>query len=77
MKSINKMFKYPIIIEKADGNYSAYCPDLLGCIATARTLGETRRLIKGAIELHIEGMKKEGLAIPEPHLKIEYVKEAL
>lgn len=71
------MFEYPIIIEKANGNYSAYCPDLSGCIATARTLGETRKLMKEAIRLHIEGMKKEGLPIPAPHSKIEYVKVAV
>ena len=67
------MFKYPIIIEKADGNYSAYCPDLPGCVATGRTVEETMRRIKEAIRFHIEGMKKEGLTIPEPSTKVEYI----
>jgi predicted RNase H-like HicB family nuclease len=68
-----KMFRYPIIIEKADGNYSAYCPDLPGCIATGRTVEETMGRIKEAIRFHIEGMKKEGLPIPEPSTKVEYI----
>jgi len=60
------MFKYTIIIEKAGNNYSAYCPDLPGCIATGSTAEETIERMKEAIKFHIEGLKKEGLKIPEP-----------
>ena len=59
------MHKYTIVLEKANGNYSAYCPDLLGCIATGSTIEETVERMKAAIKLHIEGLKEEGLDIPE------------
>ncbi len=60
------MFRYTIIIEKAGNNYSAYCPDLPGCIATGQTVEETVERMKEAMAFHIEGLKKEGLKIPEP-----------
>jgi len=59
------MHKYTIVLEKANGNYSAYCPDLLGCIATGSTIEKTVKRMKAAIKLHIEGLKAEGLDIPE------------
>lgn len=67
------MFKYPVIIEKAEGNYSAYSPDLPGCVATGQTLKETILRMKDAIQFHIEGLKREGFKIPEPSTKIEYI----
>ena len=67
------MTKYPVIIEKADGNYSAYSPDLPGCAATGETIKETLSRMKDAIQFHVEGLKKEGLAIPEPSTKVEYI----
>ncbi|MFQ6137420.1 MAG: type II toxin-antitoxin system HicB family antitoxin [Candidatus Hydrothermarchaeales archaeon] len=60
------MYKYVIIVEKADKNYSAYCPDLPGCVATGKTVEETADRMKEAIEFHLEGMKKDGLSIPKP-----------
>lgn len=63
------MHKYTIIIEKAGDNYSAYCPDLPGCIATGLTVEETIQRMKQAIELHIEGLKREKMAIPKPSTK--------
>ncbi|MFP3898629.1 MAG: type II toxin-antitoxin system HicB family antitoxin [Dehalococcoidia bacterium] len=60
------MSKYTIVIEKADGNYSAYCPDLPGCVATGATVEDTRDRIREAIEVHIEGLKAEGLEVPPP-----------
>jgi predicted RNase H-like HicB family nuclease len=60
------MFKYTIVIEKANGNYSAYCPDLPGCVATGAGVEETTAKTKEAIEFHIEGLKAEGLDVP-PH----------
>lgn len=67
------MFKYPIIIEKADGNYSAYSPDLPGCVATGATVKETILRMRDAIQFHIKGLEREGLAIPEPSTKIKYI----
>ena len=63
------MSEYTIIIEKAEGNYSAYCPDLPGCVATGGTVAETIERMKEAIAFHIEGLRKEGLPIPEPSTK--------
>ncbi len=60
------MYKYVIIVEKAGKNYSAYCPDLPGCVATGKTVDETTLRIKEAIEFHLEGMRKDGLSIPKP-----------
>jgi predicted RNase H-like HicB family nuclease len=68
-----KVFKYLVIIEKADGNFSAYSPDLPGCVATGTTIKETLSRMKDAIHFHIEGLNREGLAIPEPSTKIKYV----
>jgi predicted RNase H-like HicB family nuclease len=65
--------KYAIVIEKASHNYSAYLPDLPGCISTGRTLDEVRRNIQEAIELHLEGMRKDGEPIPNPTTRCEYV----
>jgi predicted RNase H-like HicB family nuclease len=63
------MAEYTIIIERAEGNYSAYCPDLPGCIATGSTLEETIQRMKEAIKFHLEGLKEEKIAIPEPSTK--------
>ena len=60
------MYKYIIIIEQAGDTYSCYCPDLPGCIATGSTVEEATRRMKQAIELHIEGLKREKMAIPTP-----------
>jgi len=68
-----KVFKYPVIIEKANGNYSAYSPDLPGCVSTGATLEETLSRMRDAIQFHLEGLKKEGLEIPKPSTKVEYI----
>ncbi len=60
------MTNYTIIIEKGEGNYSAYCPDLPGVVAAGETEEETVELMKEAIEFHLEGLKEENLPIPEP-----------
>ena len=67
------MHKYLIIIEKADCNYSAYSPDLPGCIATGDTVEDTKVRMREAVEFHIEGLKIEGLPIPSPQSIPEYV----
>ena len=65
--------RYAIVIEKAEHNYSAYVPDLPGCVATGATAEQVEAEIREAIEFHIEGMREDGLPIPEPVSKVEYV----
>ena len=67
------IMRYAVVIEKTEGNYSAYVPDLSGCIATGKTLEETEKAIHDAIELHLEGLRQDGLPIPAPSVQIEYV----
>ena len=57
---------YAVVIEKATGNYCAYVPGLPGCVATGRTREETWKLISEAIAFHLEGLKEDGLPIPQP-----------
>ena len=66
--------QYAIVIEKAPGsNYSAYVPDLPGCIATANTLEEIKELMQAGIAFHLQGMREDGLPIPQPSSHVEYV----
>jgi len=67
------VFKYPVIIEKAQDNFSAYSPDLPGCVATGLTADETLIRMKEAIRFYIEGLKKEGIVVPEPATEIKYI----
>jgi predicted RNase H-like HicB family nuclease len=69
--------RYAIVIEKAEANYSAYVPDLPGCIATGASEAEVEKLIQDAIELHVAGLREDGLAIPQPTSKVEYVDVAI
>jgi predicted RNase H-like HicB family nuclease len=69
--------KYAIVIEKAEGsNYSAYAPDLPGCVATADTLDEVKRLMRDGIEFHLEGLREDGVAIPMPTTEVDYAEIA-
>ncbi|WP_372743270.1 type II toxin-antitoxin system HicB family antitoxin [Neptunomonas sp.] len=68
--------KYAVIIEKGDDGYGAYVPDLPGCIAAADTKEEVKQLIQEAIEFHIEGLKEDGMPVPEPASSIEFVEVA-
>lgn len=68
--------RYAMIIEQGDRNYSAYLPDLPGCIATGRTLEELKQRMSEAIELHLRGMREDGLPIPEPTSLADYVEAA-
>ena len=68
--------RYAIVIEKAESNFAAYVPDLPGCIATGTTVKEVERLIQEAIEFYIEGLRTDGLPIPKPLSKVEYVNVA-
>ncbi|OGT90431.1 MAG: hypothetical protein A2286_10865 [Gammaproteobacteria bacterium RIFOXYA12_FULL_61_12] len=65
--------RYAIVIEKAENNYSAYVPDLPGCIATGSTLEQVEEEIREAIEYHLEGLREDGLPIPNPASRVEYI----
>jgi predicted RNase H-like HicB family nuclease len=65
--------KYLIVIEQTATGYSAYSPDLPGCIATGSTRDEVEREMKGAIAFHLDGLKAEGMAIPQPSSSSSYV----
>ena len=65
--------RYAIIIEKAETNYSAYAPDLPGCVATAVTIREIQSEIRDAIRFHIDGLKEDGFIPPPPTSIAEYV----
>ena len=68
--------KYAIVFEKAGSNYSAYVPDLPGCVATGVSIEDAEKEIREAIEFHIEGMKKDGETIPTPSSSVVYVEVA-
>jgi predicted RNase H-like HicB family nuclease len=68
--------RYAIVVEKTVNNYSAYAPDLPGCVATGHTIEEAEREIREAIEFHIEGMVEDGLPIPQPTCIVQYIEVA-
>lgn len=68
--------RYAMIIEKGERNFSAYVPDLPGCVATGKTLDEVKRRMSEAVELHLRGMREDGLSIPEPTSLADYVEAA-
>jgi predicted RNase H-like HicB family nuclease len=65
--------KYLVVIEKVNDNFSAYLPDIPGCIATGKTKEEARQNILEALALHLEGLKEDGLPVPEPASEADYV----
>jgi predicted RNase H-like HicB family nuclease len=67
------MSRYLIVIENAGSNFSAYSPDLPGCVTTGKTADETRRNMEEAIEFHLEGLREEGLPVPAPSSIADYV----
>ena len=70
------MKRYPIVIEETDTGFSAYSPDLPGCISTGTTRAEVEANMREAVEFHIEGLRLEGLTIPEPTNGLAYVEVA-
>ncbi len=68
-----RIHRFLIVIEKADSNYSAYSPDLPGCVATGKTPEEAALNMHKAVEMHIRGMLEDGLLIPQPHSIAEYI----
>lgn len=67
------MHRFLVVIEKAGDNYSAYCPDLPGCVATGDTYEEAETLMHEALMLHIDGFQEDGLPVPEPAAHAEYM----
>ena len=67
------MYRFLVIVEQTDGNYSAYSPDLPGCVATGATREEAEEQMHEAIELHIEGLREDGLPIPPSRSSAIYV----
>jgi len=65
--------RYAVVIEKAAGNYSAYVPDLPGCVATGATIADVETEVREAIRFHIDGLRADGETIPEPTGIAEYV----
>lgn len=68
--------RYAVVIEKAEGNDSAYVPDPPGCVATGATVEEVEREIREAITFHLDGLREDGLPIPAPSTKVGYVELA-
>jgi predicted RNase H-like HicB family nuclease len=65
--------RFAVVIEKAESNYSTYVPDLPGCVATGGTVREVEDAIRAAIQMHLEGLREDGLPIPQPTSLAEYV----
>ncbi len=68
--------RYAIVIELADGNYSAYVPDLPGCVSTGATVQEAEDGIREAIQFHLEGLREDGRPVPVPSSRVDYVEVA-
>jgi predicted RNase H-like HicB family nuclease len=67
------MRRFLVVIEKAEGNYSAYSPDLPGCVATGKTREQVARNMHAAIEIHLQGLREDKLPIPKSRSSAEYV----
>ena len=65
--------RYMVVIEQGADSYGAYVPDLPGCIAAGETETDVMRLIQEAIEFHLEGLREDGVAVPQPHSYSEFV----
>ncbi|MBV8605239.1 MAG: type II toxin-antitoxin system HicB family antitoxin [Pelomonas sp.] len=65
--------RYAIVIERAEGNYSAYVPDLPGCVATGASVAEVEAEIREAIVFHLKGLREDGLPVPAPASQVNYV----
>jgi len=68
--------RYAIVIETAGSNFSAYVPDLPGCVATGATLEEAETQIREAIEFHLDGLRADNLPIPPASSRVDYVEVA-
>lgn len=71
-----KFMRYAIVIEAAENNFSAYVPDLPGCVATGATLEDAEQAIREAISFHLDGLRADNLPIPRPSSRVDYVEVA-
>jgi predicted RNase H-like HicB family nuclease len=67
------MYRFLIVIEKANGNYSAYCPDLPGCVATGKTREDAALNMHEAVEMHVQGLLEDNLPVPKSVAFAEYI----
>ena len=65
--------RYAIIIERVGNNFCAHAPDLPGCVAAGDTVEQTQELMRGAIEMHLAGMREDGDPIPPPSVRVDYI----
>ena len=65
--------RHAIVIEQAKANFSAYVPDLPGCVATGKTLDEVETNLRAAIAFHLEGLREDGLPVPPPVSQVDYL----
>jgi predicted RNase H-like HicB family nuclease len=72
MEGSGKM-RYLVVVERTENNYSAYVPDLPGCIATGATAEDVQQNIREAIAMHMEGLREDGLPVPAPQTQAEFV----
>jgi predicted RNase H-like HicB family nuclease len=70
---LSAMHRFLIVIEKADGNYSAYSPDLPGCVATGKTRDQVARNMHEAMDMHVRGLLEDKLPVPQSHSFAEYI----
>lgn len=68
--------RYAVVIEEAEGNYSAYVPDLPGCVSTGRSLDEVERSIREAVEFHLQGLRADKQPIPRASSRVDYIEVA-
>jgi predicted RNase H-like HicB family nuclease len=67
------MYRFLVVIEKTNGNYSAYSPDLPGCVVTGETIEETERSMYEAMEMHIQGLIEDSMPVPKGRSTAEYI----
>ncbi len=68
--------RFAIVIEQAENNFSAYAPDLPGCVATGSTVEEVEARMREAIEFHLDGLREDGFPVPRPSSRVEYIEVA-
>lgn len=65
--------RYAIVIERAGSNFSAYVPDIPGCVVTGATVEEIEANMREAIAFHLDGLREDGIPVPQPSSQVEYV----
>ena len=75
--AVERMYRFLVVIERANGNYSAYAPDLPGCVATGKAVEETERNMHEAIEMHVRGLLEDSLPVPVSSALSEYMTVAV